>query len=506
MPGGQILSFGPYRLDTEKVQLWREAQPLRLTPKAFQVLCYVVERPGQLVSKEELFRVVWADTVVSDAALTTCIQEIRKALQDNPKSPRYVETVHRLGFRFIAPVATAAAPGPSSELQVPSQEEVDGRKNGEANGRGHGQGGITHQAAGHALAVQANPLDARASGHDGQNIHELRSDRIIPAQAYLEHGRGVGIQEQESPVADSSHKEVSSTPATDSPVLPSVSPASSRFTRGFVLAAVLFLIGTVLTVQYLSRPTLSTQDSALSPQGSQALPLPDKPSIIVLPFVNLSGNPGQDYFSDGLTDVLTGDLSMLSGLFVIARDSAFTYKGKAVKMQDVGREMGVRYVLEGSVQKTAGQVRITAQLIEAATGEHLWSERYDRPLQNLFALQDEIVHQIITNLGAILWQAEVERVRRIPTANFTAYDALLRGAEYYRRYTKEDNLQARQMWEKAIALDPQYAEAYAALGWTYWLAWAVRWSADPQSLEQAAKLAHQALALNDSLPSAHTVL
>src|SRR5262245_36977448 len=116
MPGGQILSFGPYRLDTEKVQLWCETQPVRLTPKAFQVLCYVVERPGQLVTKEELFRVVWANTVVSDAALTMCIQEIRKALQDNSRSPQYLETVHRLGFRFIAAVAAPAASVPSSKL------------------------------------------------------------------------------------------------------------------------------------------------------------------------------------------------------------------------------------------------------------------------------------------------------------------------------------------------------------------------------------------------------
>ena len=120
MPDSPILSFGPYRLDTEKVRLWCDTHPVRLTPKAFQVLCYVVERPGQLVTKEELFRVVWANTVVGDAALTMCIQEIRKALQDNAKSPQYLETVHRQGFRFIATVAVA--PVPSSELRVSTQE------------------------------------------------------------------------------------------------------------------------------------------------------------------------------------------------------------------------------------------------------------------------------------------------------------------------------------------------------------------------------------------------
>src|SRR5206468_2792684 len=133
-------------------------------------------------------------------------------------------------------------------------------------------------------------------------------------------------------------------------------------------------------------------------RNQAALPLPDKPSIVVLPFVNMSEDPKQEYFSDGLTEVLTGDLSKISSLFVIARNSAFTYKGKAVKVQDVGREMGVRYVLEGSVLKTDGQVRITAQLIDASTGYHLWSERYDRPLKDILTLQDEIVQKIVTTL------------------------------------------------------------------------------------------------------------
>src|SRR5262249_26460697 len=134
--------------------------------------------------------------------------------------------------------------------------------------------------------------------------------------------------------------------------------------------------------------------AAVTQEAQPVLPFPDKPSIVVLPFVNMSQDPGQEYFSDGLTDVLTGDLSQISSLFVIARNSAFTYKGKAVKVQDVGREMGVRYVLEGSVQKTSDQIRIVAQLIDTTTGGHIWSERYDRPLKDLFALQDEIVQQI----------------------------------------------------------------------------------------------------------------
>jgi adenylate cyclase len=136
--------------------------------------------------------------------------------------------------------------------------------------------------------------------------------------------------------------------------------------------------GTLVTVRYLARPPLSTQDSVLRAQEAPALPLPDKPSIVMVPFVNISDDPSQDYFSDGLTKDLTSDLSRISSLFMIARNSAFTYKGKAVKVQEVSREMGVRYVLEGSVRKADNQVRVTAQLIDATTGGHLWSQRYDR--------------------------------------------------------------------------------------------------------------------------------
>src|SRR5712691_5617321 len=194
-----------------------------------------------------------------------------------------------------------------------------------------------------------------------------------------------------------------------------------------------------------------------------ALPLPDKPSIVVLPFNNMSKDPEQDYFSDGITEDITSSLSKISSLFVIARNSAFTYKGKAVKVQDVSKELGVRYVLEGSVRKADNQVRITAQLIDATTGGHLWSERYDRPLKDIFALQDEIVQKIVTTLKLQLTLWEQGVLVRKTTDNLEAYDAFLRGMESMNRNTKESVAQARQMFEKARELDPKYAEAYAFL-------------------------------------------
>jgi tetratricopeptide (TPR) repeat protein len=167
----------------------------------------------------------------------------------------------------------------------------------------------------------------------------------------------------------------------------------------------------------------------------------------------------------------------------------------------------VRYVLEGSVRKADTRVRITAQLVEATTGHHLWSERYDRELKDIFALQDEIIQQIVGNLNVEVWQAELERVRRTPTNNLTAYDYLLRGMELSQRGTKETNMQARQMFEQALALDPQYAAAYAALGWAYFNEWFFLWTTDlAQSLEQAFEMAQRAMALNNSLSNPHLLL
>ena len=267
-----------------------------------------------------------------------------------------------------------------------------------------------------------------------------------------------------------------------------------QWRRTLQVAAMVLLVGAGVLIRNLYFPS------------SPVLPLPDKPSIAVLPFTNLSGDPEQEYFNDGITEDLTSDLSKLSGLFVIARNSAFTYKGKPVKVQEVSRELGVRYVVEGSVRKMDDQVRIVAQLIDATTGYHLWSERYDRPLQDLFTLQDEIEHKIVTTLKLQLSLAEQGILTRKGTDNLEAYDSYLRGLESYLRRTKEANAQARQMCEKAIALDPQYAEAHALLGRTYLREWLWGWNQDPRTLEQALALAQKSVSLDDSLPMAHRLL
>jgi len=234
--------------------------------------------------------------------------------------------------------------------------------------------------------------------------------------------------------------------------------------------------------------------------------LPDRPSIAVLPFVNISGDPEQEYFSDGITEDLITDLSKVSGLFVIARNSVFTFKGMAVKVKELGKKLGVRYVLEGSVRKAGNRVRITAQLVDAGTEGHLWAERYDRDLIDIFSLQDEVTQKIVAALTVKLTEDEQERLLQKDTNNLEAYDNNLRGLESIYRWTKESMAEARQMLEKAIDIDPEYASAYSNLGKCHWADWANGWSQDPKSLEQAFELSQRAIALDDSLTSARIVL
>jgi TolB-like protein/Tfp pilus assembly protein PilF len=264
------------------------------------------------------------------------------------------------------------------------------------------------------------------------------------------------------------------------------------------------------TVKNIPEPirlySISSKSSDVSPEESRERSFPDQPSIAVLPFVNISGYPEQEYFSDGITEDLITDLSKISGLFVIARHSVFTYKGKAVKVQEISNDLKVRYILEGSVRKAGERLRITAQLVDAETGGHLWAERYDRELIDIFALQDEVTQKIVAALAVKLTEGEEYRLRRKYSANLQAYDYSLRGLECYSRSTKKESARARRMFQKAIELDPEYALAYSRLGLTYLHEWTHAWSKDPRMLKMAFELAQKAIALDDSLPEAYRIL
>jgi adenylate cyclase len=260
----------------------------------------------------------------------------------------------------------------------------------------------------------------------------------------------------------------------------------------------------VLMEEATSRGKAPLQDAGLLlSEKRQSLQLPDKPSIAVLPFVNMSSDPEQEYFSDGITEDLITDLSKLSGLFVISRNSVLTYKGKAIKPEQVSAELGVRYLLEGSIRKANNRVRITAQLIDAATGYHLWAERYDRNLQDIFALQDEVARSIVSSLQVKLTESDQHRLGRPLTTNLEAYDCYLRGLELYDRSTQEANLLAQRLFAKAVALDPRFATAHAYLGWTHFAQWTMGWSQDLHALDLALASAQRAVAVDAQLPIGH---
>ncbi len=226
------------------------------------------------------------------------------------------------------------------------------------------------------------------------------------------------------------------------------------------------------------------------------LVLPDKPSITVLPFQNLSGDPEQEYFADGVVEDIIAALSRIRWLFVIARNSSFTYKGQAVDVKDVGQELGVRYVLEGSVRKSGNKVRITGQLIDATSGTHIWAERFEGMLDDIFELQDQIAESVVGAIAPQLERAEIERAKRKPTESLDAYDYYLRGTAKLHSGTREAIDDALPLFYKATELDPEFASAYGMAAWCHFWRKINGWMTDrPQEIAEGARLARLAVAL-----------
>lgn len=347
----QAISFGQYRLEP-RGGLMAGAREVRLTPKALALLAFLAERPGEVVTKDELFAAVWPETEVGDGALVTCIQELRKALRDNARRPRYIETLHRRGYRFIAKLPAAQQPG-SHETERP------------------------------------------------------------------------------------------------------------------------------------------------------ALPLPDRPSIAVLPFTNMSDDPDQDYFADGISEDLITGLSRIRWLFVIARNSTFVYKDRAVDVKQVSRELGVRYVLEGSVRRAGNRVRITAQLVDAISGAHHWAERYDRELADIFALQDEITRSVAGVIEPYLLSAEGARTLARSPDDLGAWELVARAQTYAWRLTRADYDAALEILKRAVETFPDYAPAHGLLGVRLVFGVHMGWTEPAEGLASGHRHAVRAIALDDYEPWGH---
>ncbi|OAF05104.1 hypothetical protein AYJ54_21870 [Bradyrhizobium centrolobii] len=262
-------------------------------------------------------------------------------------------------------------------------------------------------------------------------------------------------------------------------------------------------VGEVTETSIAASPAIRVRPVEAAPAG---LPLPDRPAIAVLPFTNMSGEAEQDYFSDGISEDIITALSKLRWFFVIARNSSFIYKGRTVHLRQVAEELGVRYVVEGSVRKGGGRVRITAQLNDVATGSHLWAERYDRELADVFGVQDEITEAIVAAIEPQIYAAESFRAQRKPPDSMDAWDLLMRALSHYWRVTRQDHVVAQALLEKAIALDPNYGKALGLLGTSYMFTAHMGWMEMDAAMPVAERAARAAIDADGEDAWAHNAL
>jgi adenylate cyclase len=350
------LSIAGWRIHAATNRISKGGKTIKLEPRTMGVLVCLASRPGEVVTREQLEATVWSRMVVGYDALSNTIRKLRKAFDDDPRNPRIIETIPKVGYRLI--------------------------------------GEVSH-----------SPSDTGS---------------VAGAQA---------------------------------------APATPKASKRTLMTGAAGLVALVIVIVAWFVPW--------EPSGRKAPLLPNGPSIAVLPFTNLSDDKAQEYFADGLSDDLITSLSKISGLLVIARNSTFAYKGKAVNMQELRDALGVKYALEGSVRRAENQVRINVQLIDATTGGHVWAERYDGPMDNIFALQDEITRKVVVALAVRLTPAEEERVTYKDTDRPEAYDAFLQGWGRYLRDSPADLAQAVSFLERALELDPGFARSDAVLALVY---------------------------------------
>jgi TolB-like protein/DNA-binding winged helix-turn-helix (wHTH) protein len=394
-------SVGKWTVDPDLGRIFNVDQEVRLEPKAMDVLVYLAHRAGEAVTRQELEQNVWAGTIVSYEALSVIINKLRKALQDDSRKSRYIETLSKKGYRLIAPVSW-----------------------------------------------------------------QTHSDAAVPADAGTGRPTTAGLWRYAGPAAQ-------------------------------ILSLLLLAL-----VGYSTYHLGSDTGSGIPENAART-----EMSIAVLPFNNISGDRGQEYIANGVTEDVITDLSRLSRLLVISRSSVLGYAGMRVSAQQVGEDLGVRYVLTGSVRKSGDRIRISAQLTDAGNNVQIWADRFDRKSGELIAVQDEIIQKIVTALVIRLSDEEQVALRRRYTDSLEAHDFYSRGRALYGSITKEGNTLARKMFNRAIELDPRFARAYGALALTHVDDYRRKWGGDPEeSVERALATARKAVAIDEDEAVAHWVL
>jgi len=392
-----------WHVDVQSNRLSSGDTVVKLESKVMAVLVYLAQHQGELVTRESLEKAVWGNTIVGYDALTRCIARLRKAFNDDPRQPAFIETISKKGYRLIAPV---------TYKDKDSVSRVD------------------------SLVQEL----------------EKQSDDIV-------------------------------------------TPGRSKKSWVLVIGLSLILIAIL--------PQLDIwQDSEIVERTQ------DKPSIVVLPFVNLSDDADQLYFSEGITADITTALSKLSGLKVISQSSSMNNEAILANTKDLADRLGVRYVLEGSVRRTDDRIRVNVRLVDALSDVYLWSEKYDRDLRDVFAVQDDVSTNIAKTLSVKLTEEEKRQTARKFTVSIEAYDDFLKGKQLYIHRNKQDNLQARYYYQRAIDRDPGFSRAFSAMALTYAAEYRYSWGegSSKNSLDSALQLAQKGVAINGELPQAHWVV
>jgi adenylate cyclase len=469
-------SFEDFCLDTARRELRRGSARVSLQRQVFDVLEYLIRNRERVVSKDDLLAAVWNGRIVSESTLFTRINAARGAIGDSGEEQRLIRTTHGKGIRFVGAVreeeetvrklAAIFAADVEGYSRLMGQDEIGTLRRLTAcrailderiaahRGRIFGSAGdsVIADFASAIDAVQCSVAVQEALAGEEQvrfRIGVHVGDVIVQGENLF--GGGVNIAARLEALAEPGGICISGT---------------VRDYIGTKLPIVFTDLGEK-QVKNITQPIRAYRVGGASATGVSApsLAVPDKPSIAVLPFTNMSGDPEQEFVVDGIADDIITSLSHYPSLFVIARNSSFTYKGRAVDVTQVGRELGVRYVLEGSVRKAGIRIRVTAQLVEAETGKHVWAERYDRDLADIFALQDEITEAVTIAIAPVIADAERQRAMRRPPSSLDAWAAYQRGLWHFGKFSADDNLAAQKFFQQAIDLDPNFAGGYSGLAW-----------------------------------------
>jgi adenylate cyclase len=515
-----LYSFEDFWLDTARRELRRGSALVSLQPQVFDLLEYLIRNRERVVGKDDLLAAVWNGRIVSEANLSTRINAARSAIGDSGEEQRLIRTAHGKGFRFVGAVreeeetvrklAAIFAADIEGYSRLMGQDEI---------------GTLRRLTACRAI------LDERIAAYRGR-IFGSAGDSVV-----ADFASAVDAVQCAVTIQDAIAKDSAARPAGEQMrwrigvhVGDVIVQGEDLFGDGVNIAARLEALAEPggICISSTVRDYIGTKlPLAFADLGEQQVknivqpirayrvrgetraatvtaypPLPDKPSIAVLPFENMSGDPAQEYFADGMVEEIITALSKIRWFFVIARNSSFTYRGRTVDVEQVGREFGVRYVIEGSVRKSGNRVRIAAQLIDTASGNHVWAERYDRELAEIFAVQDEITERVVSAIEPELYAAEHFRSRRKPPESLDAWECVIRALSYSSQGTHAGMTEAEALCRRAITIAPGYSQAHSLLAWV--VIRRTSWSGDVRTvLAEATNEAQTALGLDERDPWAH---